>query len=171
MEHGKEKISVTLIGKVLPADSLKMELVSKLRFYGLSGATLDIYQSDSPQLPSEAELGTGTVREMYDIAQTALARRQIEIDSLRAVLAMQCKRDTIVGRIVPEIKVLFPQVKNIAIDKMVSGNVATQKLDTVEVALVSYAAPMSASRRNELKEYLEVRLQVKDLQMVTAPNL
>lgn len=171
MEHGKEKISVTLIGKVLPAGSLKMELVSKLRFYGLSGATLDIYQSDSPQLPSEAELGTGTVREMYDIAQTALARRQIEIDSLRAVLAMQCKRDTIVGRIVPEIKVLFPQVKNIAIDKMVSGNVATQKLDSVEVALVSYAAPMSASRRNELKKYLEVRLQVKDLQMVTAPNI
>lgn len=168
MEHGKEKIWVTLIGKVLPADSLRMELVSKLKFYGLSGATLDIFQSDSPRLPSDTELGQASVREMYDIAQATLSRKQIEVDSLRAVLAMQSARDTIVGRIVPEIKVLFPQVRDIAIDRMVSGNVVTGRLDTVQVALINYAAPMTANRRNELKRYLEVRLQVKDLQLVTA---
>ncbi len=171
MEHGKERISVTLIGKILPADSLKMELVGKLRFYGLSGASLDIYQSDSQQLPLETELGHGSVRDMYDIAQAALSRKQIEVDSLRAVLAMQSKRDTIVGRIVPELKVLFPQVRDIAVDRMIVGNVANQHLDTVEVALVSYGAPISANRRNELKKYLEVRLQVKDLQLVTASGL
>ena len=100
-----------------------------------------------------------------------MSRKQIEVDSLKAVLAMQSKRDTIVGRIVPEIKVLFPQVRDIAVDRMIVGNVANQHLDTVEVALVSYGAPISASRRNELKKYLEVRLQVDDLQLVTASGL
>ncbi len=167
MEHGKESIAVTLIGKVLPADSLKAELVSKLKFYGLSGASLDIFQGDSPRLPSGTDLGQASTKELYDIAQAALSRKQIEVDSLRSVLAMQSRRDTIVGSIVPEIKVLFPQVEDIAVSRMVSGNVATGRLDTVEVAVVKYAMPMPMSRREELKRYLEVRLQVKGLQLVT----
>ena len=51
---------------------------------------------------------------------------------------------------------------------MVSGNVATGRLDTVEVAVVKYAMPMPTSRREELTRYLEVRLQVKGLQLVTS---
>ena len=81
---------------------------------------------------------------------------------------MQSRRDTIVGSIVPEIKVLFPQVEDIAVSRMVSGNVATGRLDTVEVAGVKYAMPMPTSRREELTRYLEVRLQVKGLQLVTS---
>ncbi len=168
MEHGKESIAVTLIGKVLPSDSLKAELVSKLKFYGLSGASLYIFQGDSPRLPSGADLGQASTKELYDIAQATLSRKQIEVDSLRSVLAMQSRRDTIVGSIVPEIKVLFPQVEDIAVSRMVSGNVATGRLDTVEVAVVKYAMPMPTSRREELTRYLEVRLQVKGLQLVTS---
>lgn len=171
MDHGKEKISVTLIGKILPADSLKVELVSKLRFYGLSGATLDIIQSDTPRLPSDAQLTQSSVREMYDLAQGALAQKQIEVDSLRAVIALKSRRDTIVGNIVPEIKVLFPQISDIAVDKVVFGNVQSQTLDTVNVAIVSYAAPMSMARRSELRRYLEVRLNVKEVRLVTATGI
>lgn len=171
MEHGKETISVTLIGKILPTDSLKAELTSRLRFYGLSGASLAIYQSDSPKFPTESDLTHGSVREMYDIAQAALARKQIEVDSLRAVLAVKASRDTIVGRISPEIKVLFPQVKDIALDRMIVSNISTQKLDTVDIALVSYTTPLTANRRAELQRYLQVRLQSKTLRLVSTSAL
>ncbi|MDE7125050.1 MAG: TIGR00341 family protein, partial [Muribaculaceae bacterium] len=54
LTHGNRVINVTLIGRPLPTDSLELAMNSKLRFYGLSGSTLNMGQGSAAQ--SELDL-------------------------------------------------------------------------------------------------------------------
>lgn len=165
MAHGERQINVTLIGKVLPQDSLVLALSAKLRFYGLQGAKLNVVQGDNG-IASSGSLAGHSVKEIYEIAQTSLVQKQQQIDSLRTLLDARNANDSISARIAPELKVIFPQVAEIAITKAVFGNIDTGGLDTANIALVNYAKPISAASRNELARYLAARLRVKKVELV-----
>lgn len=167
--HGT--ITLTLIGKVLPQDSLQLALASKLRFYGLEGATLRIVQGDAPQL-SPSDMAGSSIRDIFEISQQALATKQAAIDSLRAVLAWRQANDSVAADIAPEIKVIFPQIADIAIDRSIFASTAgTNRLDTLDIALVTFSSPMAASRRRELARYLEARLRLRSVHIVDAGTL
>ncbi|MCX4332811.1 MAG: TIGR00341 family protein [Paramuribaculum sp.] len=168
VDHGKRTLTITLIGKVLPADSLNLALSSRLDFYGLGGTSLNIIQGDTPDI--EAMQGS-SVRDIYEMAQTSIAAGQATIDSLRAVIATARLNDTISGRLAPEVRVLFPQVKELAISRAIFGNIATASLDTVNVALVSYSTPMPAAKQRELERYLEARLRLDAVSLVNVGDI
>lgn len=167
--HGT--ITLTLIGKVLPQDSLQLALASKLRFYGLEGATLRIVQGDAPQL-SPSDMAGSSIRDIFEISQQALATKQAAIDSLRAVLAWRQANDSVAADIAPEIKVIFPQIADIAIDRSIfASTTGTNRLDTLDIALVTFSSPMAAPRRRELSRYLEARLRLRSVHIVDAGTL
>ncbi|MDE6395494.1 MAG: TIGR00341 family protein [Duncaniella sp.] len=167
-ENGEKTLTITLIGRTLPADSLNLALSSRLQYFGLAGTKLNIIQGDTNDMSA---LGGSSVRDIYELAQTTLASRQVTIDSLRMVIATSQKNDTIAGRIAPEIKVLFPQIRDLAVSRAIFGNMNTSALDTVNVALVSYSAPMSADKRAELERYLAARLQLKCVTLVDVGDI
>lgn len=82
--HGKKTITVTLIGKILPADSLQLAMVSQLKNYGLEGAKLNIIQGDSPDL-SELKSGLPTMNDIYELARSSITSQQVTIDSLKSM--------------------------------------------------------------------------------------
>ena len=164
-QRGRRAITVTLIGKVLPEDSLQLALSSRLKFYGLEGTTLNIVQGDSQPLTAGALTGS-SVRDIYEISQQALAAKQTTIDSLRAVLAMRQATDSVSGALAPELRVVFPQVADIAMTTAVFATTADARLDTLNIALVSYSRPMPAAARNELARYLEARLRLHNVRIV-----
>ena len=51
------------------------------------------------------------------------------------------------------------------------SNVYDGKLDTVNLALVQYNAAMSSAQAKKFKEYLEARLQIKDINIVLNTSL
>lgn len=165
MHKGVKTVNVTLIGKVLPQDSLELALGAKMHFYGLQGAKLNIIQGDGGRLTGE-EMAGHSVRQIYEMAQTAIVQKQEAIDSLRQILAVRQEHDSIASRLAPELKVIFPQVSEIAITKAVFGDIATCGLDTVNMALVCYAKPISGAQEAELTRYLEARLRVSHIQLV-----
>ena len=168
IENGEKTLTITLIGRTLPVDSLNLALSSRLQFFGLAGTHLNIIQGDASAISSEANT---SVRDIYEMAQTSLEARQVTIDSLRAVLALNQKNDTIAGRLAPEIKVLFPQIKDLAVSRAIFGNMSTGVLDTVNVALVSYTTTMPADKRHELERYLAARLQLAGIRLVDVGNI
>ncbi|MDE6430612.1 MAG: hypothetical protein K2K65_05540, partial [Duncaniella sp.] len=89
---------------------------------------------------------------------------------LRSIIAFAQINDTIAGRIAPEIKVLFPQIEEIAVTRAVFGNISTQRLDTVNTVLVKYATPLPAAKERELVKYLEARLSYRTLQLINIGN-
>ena len=50
-DQGEKEINITLIGKVLPQDSLELALANRLQYYGLSGVKLNIIQGDAGERP------------------------------------------------------------------------------------------------------------------------
>lgn len=164
---GHGTITLTLIGKALPQDSLHLALASRLKFYGLQGTDLRIVQGAEPQFGDNALAGT-SVRDIYEISQSALASKQVTIDSLRSVLAMRSAADTVAGSLAPELHVLFPQVTEIAIDRAVFASTRDGRLDTTDIALVTYSRPMPAAKRTELAAYLEARLRLRHVRIIDA---
>ncbi len=161
--NGTPTLTLTLIGRVLPQDSLLMALNSQLPAYGLKGTELKIVQGDSPTLGGDM---TTSVRDIYQLAQTTITRQQSDIDSLKAIIAAEARNTARTLEIAPEIKILFPQIKDIGMTRTVFSEIESGKVDTVSLALVEYASPMSAQQRTKLKEYLEARLQLPSVHLI-----
>lgn len=170
IDKGEKIVNVTLIGTVLPQDSLTLAMSAKLRFYGLQGAKLNIVQGGTAPIPSDEAMEGRSLGQIYEIAQASLMAKQEKIDSLEAVMALRRSNDSISARLAPELKVIFPQVASIAVTRAVFGNIHTEHLDTANIALISYAKPMGATDRNELKRYLEARLRVSSIELVSVPS-
>lgn len=163
MDRDGRSLTITLIGRTLPADSLELALSSRLRQYGLGGTRLEIIQGDSPSL---GDVSDSSVRDIYEMAQATILSSKATIDSLTTVIDSYHQNDTIAGRLAPEIRVLFPQVKYLAVTKAVFGEVSNARLDTLDLALVTYSEPMSSARQSEMERYLQARLGLGPVKVI-----
>lgn len=164
--RGHGIINITLIGKVLPQDSLQMALASRLRFYGLDGASLNIVQGDNQSSLTAQQLSGNSIRDVYELSQTMLAARQQTIDSLKTVIALSNASDTVSGTIAPELGVIFPQIKSLAMSRSVFAETSDGQLDTLNIALVTLSRPLPEAKKDELSKYLEARLKLKSVKIV-----
>ncbi|MDE7025775.1 MAG: TIGR00341 family protein [Paramuribaculum sp.] len=164
---GQKVIRITLIGKTLPTDSLELALAPRLRFYGLEGTKLAFVQGGADTAPSE----DSSVKDVYMLAQATISRQQASIDSLRLIVAETRAAQAAGTTIAPEIKVLWPQVKDIAINHSVFADINSGMPDTIHVALVSFSSSLDKAQSEKFKEFLEARLKINDIQIVNANNL
>ena len=167
MKGNQKTLTVSLIGKVLPQDSLVLALTDKLPDYNLGGTRLKIIQGDNPENMFDANQATSTMlRDMYQVTQNTINTQRETIDSLRAINADICRNDTMGATISPELKVLFPEVADIAVTRAIVSNVDTRSLDTLNVALVRYSKPMNKAQSDKFLQYLEARLSTKSIKIV-----
>lgn len=164
--HNGERISITLIGRPLPQDSLMLAMSAKLKFYGLQRAQLDIVQGTGFDIVKPADNTSANFRDIYQFTQAALAQKQATIDSLRAVVARTGYTDSISAILIPELRVVFPQVSDIAIAHPVMAQADTTALDTLNVALVKFNSRINEAKRKELAEYLSARLRMRNITIV-----
>lgn len=166
--HNKT-LTVSLVGKIIPQDSLVLALTDRLPEYHLGGTRLRIIQGDSPESGFDATQATSTMfRDMYQVTQNTINSQREMIDSLRALNAVTAGNDTIAAKISPEIKILFPEVSDIAITRAIVSNIETHSLDTLNVALVNYNKSMTDTQLKKFKEYLEARLDKKEITIVNS---
>ncbi len=165
---GRDKtLTVSLVGRALPQDSLLLALTDRLPEYNLAGTRLKIIQGDrSANIFDPTQATSSMLRDMYQVTQNTINQQRETIDSLRALNADICRNDTISATISPEIKVLFPEVADIAITRAITSDVNTARLDTLNVALVHYSRQMTKSQSTKFKEYLEARLSLRSIEIV-----
>lgn len=164
--NGERVIDVTLIGRMLPTDSLQLAMTSQLSRFGLEGTRLNIIQGDSYADFDISSMSSSMLKDIYQITQSTINRQKATIDSLISINIKQQKQDSISAVISPEIKVLFPEIKDIAITKTIFSNIARQVLDTVNVALVKYSSPLNYTQQQKFKEYLQARLKIGQVDIV-----
>ncbi|MDD2961961.1 MAG: TIGR00341 family protein [Muribaculaceae bacterium] len=156
-------ITVTLIGQKLNIDSLQVAMQTKLEEMGLKGTNIQIQQgfsvSNSP--------GVSTQSVFKDIYQTNVDKIEVQnkqIDSLKFVLASKERFDSLSYKIAPEIRVLYPEVRDIALSRNVFCNISTNSIDTTNMVLIEYVSPIRDM--NKFKQYIEARTGLKDVQIV-----
>lgn len=165
-KHNSQKLTVTLIGRPLPQDSLLMALTSKMKYYGIEHTQLDIIQGSAFDMMDRDESDQTNLRDIYQLTQASLNARQATIDSLRTVISDANRADSIAPTLIPELKVVFPTVSDIAISRTVLARTDNSTLDTLNVALVNFNAPTSTAKRHELEKYLAARLNLPQIKIV-----
>lgn len=168
---GKREITVTLIGKILPQDSLQLAMNGKLAKAGLEGASLTIIQGDATDARAlKNEMASSSIKDIYQVAQATINRQNNTIDSLRYILREKDLADTIGAAIRPELEVLFPQVANIAVTSPIFNSVKSGSLDSTHVVLVKYTNPMGHATEQKFVKYLEARLGYRNIEVVNVGN-
>lgn len=157
-------ITLTLIGKLMPRDSLASALTSRLGYYGLGGASVSILQGD---MPAQTAM-QGDAQDMLRVSQNLLEKKQAEVDSLKGeIFARNMKTDP--ETVLPEVRVIFPSVKSLAFTR--TDFAVSEKDDSVAskeetVALIGLEGRWSARETKLLREFLEKRLEVERIRVV-----
>lgn len=168
MKGNNKTLTVSLIGRVLPQDSLVLALTDKLPVYHLGGTRLKIIQGDSNDNLFDATQATSTMlRDMYQVTQNTINSQRETIDSLRYLNSAIARNDTISAAISPELKVLFPEVADIAVTRAILSNVENRNLDTLNIVLVQYKRQMNTVQNQKFRQYLVARLALKSIKIVT----
>ena len=164
----KRYIDVTLIGEALPKDSLKLAMMNKLDSVGLGGTVLNIKQGFAlTRNDINDEINSDR---FYQMMQTEIDRRQTVIDSLRNVISQTEQFSDESVRVSPEIKVLFPTVKDIALTQMVAATTGSDKTDTVSMIFVNAPQGLTPSERQKLTDYIKVRLGQRKMHLTVNPT-
>lgn len=167
IENGKRYIDVTLIGEALPKDSLQLAMIHKLDSVGLSGTILNIKQGFSA---GASVNDSKSMTQLYTVMQQEITGRDNEIDSLKSVLALRNDFSDMSVKIAPEIKVLFPQIHDLALSNMVLANVMTHDNDTVNMVFIRSSEDLTSEQRHKLAEYVSVRLNRHDVHVTVNPQ-
>lgn len=168
VQNGKKHIDVTLIGAALPKDSLQLAMMNKLDSIGLGGTILSIKQGFS--LTSKEIDDEKNFDQFYRLMQSEIANRQNEIDSLKSMVRLHQQFSDESVRVSPEIKVLFPTVKDIAIARMVASEISETATDTVNILFVNAPSGLAVKEREKLQEYIEVRLKQNNIHLIMNPS-
>lgn len=158
-KDGKGYIDVTLIGTALPKDSLQLAMMKKLDSVGLGGTVLNIRQGVAL---GHTEVNEGrNVNQVYSLLQSEIFRKQSVIDSLRDVIKINSGFSSQASVISPEVKVLFPKIKELALSGMRIATLSdstTASSDTLNVVFVNAPGGLATDQREKLAEYIKVRL-------------
>lgn len=168
MQDGKRYIDVTLIGEALPKDSLQLAMLHKLDSVGLSGTILNIKQGFSAGAVYD---GGKSMSQLYGVMQQEIMQRQNQVDSLEAIIALRSDFSDESVKLAPEVRVLFPQIEDIAFSNMVLANVMTSENDTVNMVFVRTKEELSEEQRHKLSEYISVRLNRSGVHVSVNPHL
>lgn len=132
-EHGKHIIRVSLVGAEIPKDSIAVAQ-ARLPQYGLGGAILEVRQGYGQNQADISTLSSAMFKDIYLHNQEQIDRQQKTIDSLENLASHYQQYDSVGVEIAPEIKVLFPNVTDIAISKTISA-VSIRRRETRQLLL------------------------------------
>lgn len=169
IKNGKRYISVTLIGETLPKDSLQLAMMNKLDSVGLGGTVLDIHQGFGISATSNAEQMDDS--KLYALMQSQLEAKQNTVDSLRNVIGQFTTFSAQGASIASELKVLFPNVRDIAMSNIIATNtVDSLSRDTVNVVFVNAPGGINAAQQRKITDYIKVRLHIPEVHIDVNPR-
>lgn len=165
-DRPNRKIEVSLIGKEI-SEEVIVSLKEKMVHYGLGDVPLFIYQGFGKEEKGERhELDNLVLQDYYVQNKEKMASQEKEITRLRGKLNSYLLYDTIGRQICPEVKVLYPNVKSIAISKVLFYEVDSSRADTLTLAIVAFKRSLSRSDETRFTAWLAARLGVSSVRLI-----
>lgn len=166
IENGEKVIRISLIGKEIPQDSI-VAIESRLPQFGLKGTKLFVSQGyNNSNTIDINSLNSLMFQDIYKDNQQKIEKQTEQIDHLREEVASYQQYDSIGIIIAPELKVLFPEVKGIAISDIIFNNVDSMRLDTMTLAVVRFDERPQTAVETKFENWLKARLDVKNLRLI-----
>ena len=95
-----------------------------------------------------------------------IASQEEEISVLRERLNSYLLYDTIGHQVTPEVKILYPSVKSLAISRVIRNQVDSLRADTLYVAIVAFEQRLTEKEEYQFSAWLAARIGVKELKLI-----
>ena len=165
-ENPERRIEVSLIGKEI-SEEVIVSLKEKMLHYGLHDVPLVIHQGFGKEdTEMQNDVSNMLLQDYYMQNKQRIASQEEEISVLRERLNSYLLYDTIGHQVTPEVKILYPSVKSLAISRVIRNQVDSLRADTLHIAIVAFGQKLSDAEEEKFSAWLAARIGVKNLKLI-----
>lgn len=161
----KKEVKVVLIGQTVPQVMIDNARL-KMQKYGLEGTQLVVQQGFGNEKTDINELKSLLMQDLYKNSETVLRAQSLEIDSLTKTLNQYKTSGLLTTEIVPELKVLFPNVESISCSHTYIMNIDSMRTDTVLLVYIQAKDKIKEPEQIKIKEWLSARASATNIKLL-----
>lgn len=161
----KREIKVLLIGENIPEQMID-NARSKLPEYGLKGTGLIIQQGFNQETTDINELRSLLMQDLYKNSEEVLRLQAIQIDSLKRNLELYHTYGALTSELIPEMKVLFPEIEEASCSYTYIMDTETMKPDAVMLVYLKSRKKLSAAEEEKLQAWLAARTEMENIKLL-----
>lgn len=165
ISYDEKEIRVVLVGNELTQPELD-KVHNSLKHYKLEDTQLTIVQGMNSDNLDMGMLKAQVMEDFYKDSEERLQEQQEEILRLRNELRNYTTYHQLNQQIVPELKVLYPQVESFSLSQMEVLTVDSMQKDTLIMVLMGLKEEMNAVQMQQMQEWLKTRTGAKKMKFV-----
>jgi uncharacterized hydrophobic protein (TIGR00271 family) len=165
---GEKELRVVLVGKEV-ADSTILMAQRRMADYKLQNTKLVVLQGVSGQQAATMDITSvraQVLEDFYKNGEVKLEQQALMIDSLRNRLDTYITYDEMARALMPEIKVLYPQVSRFSLARTLEMNIDSTRVDTITFAVVQLNKRIDERDKDKMIEWMKARTNSKELKLL-----
>ena len=166
---GKEsEIRVVMVGQEVPDSTISVAR-SRMGEYSLDNTRLVVLQGVSGNAAADLDITairSKVLEDFYQNGEERLRIQALQIDSLENRLRQTHTYDALGNSIIPELKVLYPNIRTFSIAEAIEYDVDSLRTDTIPTAIVSSSKRMDNATVEKLIEWLKARVGNEELRVM-----
>jgi len=172
-DSNPKEITLIMYGETLDSNIIN-NLTKKLSSYNLENTILNIRQglnekNNDDRITVEKikdNLKSDILNDIYTKNQTILSNKTEIIDSLKSKILSREKPSKQLFSLVEEIKIIYPEMKNLSFSKSPQIDIKTAQVDTIPTILTESKITLSKIDKMKLTSWLKLKLQLDTLVLI-----
>ena len=165
---GAKELRVVLVGKEV-ADSTIIMAQRRMADYNLGDTKLVVLQGVSGQQAASMDITSvraQVLEDFYKNGEVKLQQQAVLIDSIQGILNSYLTYDELARNLMPEMKVLYPQVTRFSLSRSLEMSVDSARADTVTFAIIHLNKRMDDREKAKMVEWMKARTNSKELRLL-----
>ena len=165
---GEKELRVVLVGKEI-ADSTIIMAQRRMADYKLQDTKLVVLQGVSGQQAATMDITSvraQVLEDFYKNGEVKLEQQALMIDSLRNRLDTYITYDEMARALMPEMKVLYPQVSRFSLAHTLEMNIDSTRMDTITFAVIQLNKRIDEREKTKMIEWMKARTNSKELRLL-----
>ena len=165
---GTKELRVVLVGKEV-ADSTIIMAQRRMADYNLGDTKLVVLQGVSGQQAASMDITSvraQVLEDFYKNGEVKLQQQAVLIDSIQGILNSYLTYDELARTLMPEMKVIYPQVTRFSLSRSLEMSVDSARADTVTFAIIHLNKRMDDREKAKMVEWMKARTNSKELRLL-----
>ena len=165
ISYEEKEIRVVLVGNELTQPEID-KVHGSLKHYKLEDTKLTIVQGMNSDNLDMGMLKAQVMEDFYKNSEERLKEQQEEILTLRKELSNYSTYDQLNKQVVPELKVLYPQVESFSMSQMIVFTIDGMQTDTLTTVLLGLKEDMEPTQMEQMQQWLKTRSGAKKIKLI-----
>ena len=161
----KREVKVVLIGEIVP-ETMIANARAKMPKYGLKNVDLVVQQGFGQETTDINELKSLLMQDLYKNSEEVLRAQSVQIDSLKRDLNKYHSYNHLTSELMPEMKVLFPYIKEVSCAHTYLMDMDSIKPDTVLLVYLKSKEKVREAEQEKIKKWLAARVEQKKIKLI-----